>query len=76
MKSVSHSKTSEGSASQHRSHSPNNDFTEDGYSEDRVRSTGTLLIMFTPLVKFATNLPEKNSQNFVILPLVFPQNDA
>lgn len=54
MKSVSHSKTSEGSASQHRSHSPNNDFTEDGYSEDRVRSTGTLLIMFTPLVKFAT----------------------
>ncbi|XP_073253195.1 phosphatidylinositol-3,5-bisphosphate 3-phosphatase MTMR2-like isoform X2 [Porites lutea] len=35
MKSVSHSKTSEGSASQHRSHSPNNDFSEDGYSEDK-----------------------------------------
>jgi len=38
MKSVSHSKTSEGGSSQHRTHSPNNDFSEEGYnSADRVR---------------------------------------
>ena len=55
MKSVSHSKTSEGSASQHRSHSPNNDFSEDGYSEDKVCSTGTLQIICSHhLLKFAT----------------------
>ena len=54
MKSVSHSKTSEGSASQHRSHSPNNDFSEDGYSEDKVCSRGTLQIYSHHLFKFAT----------------------
>ena len=55
MKSVSHSKTSEGSASQHRSHSSNNDFSEDGYSEDKVCSTGTLQIICSHhLLKFAT----------------------
>ena len=56
MKGVSHGKTSEGSASQHRFQSPNNDFSEDGYSEDKVCSTGTLQNilfnnMFTPLVQ-------------------------
>ena len=64
MKSVSHSKTSEGSASQHRSHSPNNDFSEDGYSEDKVCSTGTLQIMCSHhLFKFATFSPRKTAKS-------------
>lgn len=36
MKGVSHGKAAEGSSSQHRTHSPNNDLSEDGYPGDRV----------------------------------------
>lgn len=38
MKTISHSKASEGSSSQNRAHSPNNDLSEEGYSGDRVSS--------------------------------------
>ena len=38
MKTIPHSKASEGSSSQNWAHSPNNDLPEEGYSGDRVSS--------------------------------------